>query len=366
MSGQSKFESVKEKESADFIRTILLSNVLDKTGRNNYLQWLDWLIDQLEPIYGVLAIVFRTNEAYVLPGVTAADWTPVFPEDETPLTAAALSSLTAKLREGAMLAWMKRKSEISATHPKMYASIWATLSKESRQATTANADYLVVLQAQDPNELFLLVRRIHFTAGDNATTLARRVETLEQSFADLKQSSGMSIHTFKAEFDLQLRTLRSVGVADMAQDRLVIKFLNKLDPARHGAMVAQLENTQRAGGAFPATVEEAYGIAKVWKAQASSANFRSHRVETAFLIADEMCFFSPPRALVPKENTTRTTGSDKSANVGDEPKKQHVEKRKCHICGKVGHLRASCPQKVFLVMGDEGGDEEEVALGDHA
>lgn len=366
MSGQSKFESVREKESADFIKTILLSNILDKTGRNNYLQWLDWLIDQLEPIYGVLAIVFRTNEPYVLPGVTAADWTPIFPANENPLSVAALASLTAKLREGAMLAWMKRKSEISATWPKMYASIWATLSKESRQATAADAGYLAILQAQNPNDLFLLVRRIHFTAGDNATSLARRIEILEQSFADLKQVAGMTIHTFKAEFDLQLRTLRSVGVPAMAQDRLVIKFLNKLDPARHGAMVAQLENTQRAGGAFPATVEEAYSIAKVWKAQASSANFRSHRVESAFLIADEMCFFAPPRALAPKQDSAKATAGDKKPDAGCEPKKPHVEKRKCHICGKVGHLRASCPQKVFLVMGDEGGDDEEAALGDHA
>lgn len=345
----------------------MLSNVLDKTGRNNYLSWLDRLIDQLEPVYGVLAIVFRTNVAYALPMVGAADWTPVFPEDDAALTPAALTALTAKLREGAMLAWMKRRSDIASTLPKMYASIWATLSKESRQATSADAEYLVVLQQQNPNTLFLLIRRIHFTAGDNAVTLARRIETLEQSFTDLRQTSGVSIHSFKAEFDLQLRTLQSIGVPAMAQDRLVIRFLNKLDPARHGAMVTQMENTQRAGGAFPATVEEAYAIAKAWKAQASGANFRSHRVESAFLLADEMCFFSPPRAAPPKDNAavkaTAKVGDDDKRAAG-APKKWTAETRRCHICNEKGHLRASCPHKVFLAMGDEGGEDEEAALGD--
>lgn len=369
MSVSSKSEIIKDKESADS-GVVFLTNILDKTGRNNYLQWLDRLIDQLEPVYGVLAIVFRTNVAYVLPPVAAVDWTPVFPEEEVALAGAALTALTAKLREGAMLAWMKRRAEIVATHPKMYASIWATLSKESRQATTADGEYLVVLQAQDPNALFLMVRRIHFTAGDNAVTLARRIETLEQSFTDLRQSSGTSIHAFKTEFDLQLRTLQSVGVVAMPQDRLVIKFLNKLDTARHGAMVTQLENTQRAGGAFPATVEEAYGLAKLWKAPASHNNFRSNRMESAYLLADEMCFFSPPRAKPPAGDTSKPSAGDANKpSAGDAKKAPYAETRKCHICKQRGHLMAHCPkrdrsQEVFLAMGDEGGEVEEAALGD--
>jgi hypothetical protein len=144
----------------------------------------------------------------------------------------------------------------------------------------------------------------------------------------------------------------------------VLKFLGKLDPIRHGTMVAHLENTQRSGGAFPATVDAAYLIAKEWKAPATAANFRTGRVESAFLLADELVFYAPPKAHAAPAavQTAAPVGPVAPTEKRARGPPRAVETRICHNCNQVGHLRKYCPHRVMVAVGDEGGEDEESQL----
>jgi hypothetical protein len=62
-----------------------------------------------------------------------------------------------------------------------------------------------------------------------------------------------------------MRCMRGADIPEMNGETSAILILEKLDHARHGAMVLYLANGRAAGQAFPATADEAYTIAKDWK-----------------------------------------------------------------------------------------------------
>ena len=87
-----------------------------------------------------------------------------------------------------------------------------------------------------------------------------------------------------------MRRMRGVNIPEMDGKTSAIWFLEKLDQARHGAMVLYLTNGRIAGQTFPATAGEAYIIAKDWKS--SSARVADSRGIIAngaiFMLADEV------------------------------------------------------------------------------
>lgn len=334
-------------------KTVILSCALDeKTSRNNYLPWIASLIDELGPNYGRIASVLKTHQAYVIPPVVAADYTPPAEEGVPELSAAQLAGL----RVDALTIRLKAVQSQVETNPKFYNAIYARIGKDSRLLIGGDADYAAADTASDPNLLLALARRTHFTHVGGAVNPAKAREDLEQIFNDLKQKPNEPVAAFKTEFDEQLRTLASAGAPAIEPDRLVLKFLRKLDQARHGPMVVQLTNTQAAGGAFPATVEAAYNLAREWTSTTKPAGKNGGTVTgAAFLLADDIrVLIAPPVRASVKPKPVQEPSSGAKAG----PKKAYEEKRACHECGEVGHLRRNCPQrKVMLAVGDEPDEE---------
>lgn len=339
------------------LRACELSDLISKiTNRNNYLEWILFLIDFLGPIYGDLANVLKTHVAYEVAALVAADYTP---EDADGFSPANLMTI----RIAAIVARNKVIGDLKVEKTKFYMAIFATIGLRSRTLIKADTAFAAASLANDPNALLAIVRRTHFThvAGGNPASI---IEDLEETFNKLMQGPTQSVSEFKAEFDTQLETLASTDATVFSQERLALKFLKKLDPVRHGRMVSQLNNNQMAGmPGFPTTVQQAYNLAKDWKSDVRLTDSRG-AVSTgaAFILADDMrVLIAPVKKLAPK--TPRASSSAATSTNGALPVptvSAYVETRSCHHCNQVGHLRRNCPhrekpltEKALLAVGDE-------------
>ena len=160
-------------------------------------------------------------------------------------------------------------------------------------------------------------------------------------------------------------------------------------------MLVQLLNGRSAGGAFPASANDAYVVAKDWISASLRATDSRGIVASgaAFMLADDV------RALVVSPQATpaikRSSGAmpskklslpPKSAGqitsrvrfaspppVADSaihnapPRERRAETRTCYKCGTVGHIIKNCPQFALAAIGDEEDDESalyEAALYD--
>jgi hypothetical protein len=219
---------------------------------------------------------------------------------------------------------------------------------------------------------------------DGATAIEAK-DNIESNFNDLRQGPTQSIAVFKKEFDTQVRALEIAGGQPINPEQLALKFLNKLDQVRHGAMLVQSFNGRSAGGAFPATANDAYVVAKDWRSASIRVADSWGIVASgaAFMLADNV------RALVVSPQATATTKRSsgamswkklslppKSAGqvtsrvrfaspppIADSalydapPRERRAESRTCFKCGKVGHVIKNCPHIALAAIGDERDEE---------
>ena len=106
------------------------------------------------------ANALKNNVRYVPPGVVASDYTPEVVEGEPALTAASLVTLrleTEKQRN-------KEVHQLKLSMPKFYATLWESLSIESKEEASQHARFLEVDIIQVPNILWIIIRETHLTA----------------------------------------------------------------------------------------------------------------------------------------------------------------------------------------------------------
>jgi hypothetical protein len=97
--------------------------------------------------------------------------------------------------------------------PKFYATLWESISIESREEVSQHALYEQADLNQDPNELWIIIRETHLTAIHGVGLGALELVQLKKKFGQVRQKSGVSIGEFKKEFDLQYEVLLGAGVA---------------------------------------------------------------------------------------------------------------------------------------------------------
>ena len=137
------------------------SKLLLQFGKENNLQaWRLFQLDRCSMEYGFQANVLKNNVPYVPPAILPADYTPPAIAGEAPLAAAALTLL----RVDAEKQRNKEVLRLKQTMPKFYATLWESLSIESREEITQHASFVQADLDQDPNVLWIMIRETHLTA----------------------------------------------------------------------------------------------------------------------------------------------------------------------------------------------------------
>ena len=228
---------------------------------NNFNTWRLHQIDRCSIEFGFQANVLKNNVQYVPPGVVASDYTPDVVEGEPALTAASLVTLRLEAEK-------QRNKEIhmmKLSMPKFFATLWESLSIESREEVSQHTGFFEADMNQDPNMLWTIIRETHLTAIHGVGLGPLEIVQMKNKFNQLRQKPGISIGEFKKEFDVQYEAICGADVPATAAPELAMLFLSKLDPHRYAAMLAQLTNDATLGRAFPQTLHAAWSVASGWK-----------------------------------------------------------------------------------------------------
>jgi hypothetical protein len=105
---------------------------------NNFSAWKLLQIDRCSIEFGFQANILKNNVPYVPPAIVAADYTPSVTEGEAALNAAALSSL----RVDAEKQRNKEILRLKQTMPKFFATLWESLSVESREEVSQHERFV--------------------------------------------------------------------------------------------------------------------------------------------------------------------------------------------------------------------------------
>ena len=189
--------------------------------------------------------------------VIAAYYTPPVVAGEAALGAAALTLLRVDVEK-------ERNEEVlrlKQTIPKFFATLWESLSEESREEVSQHAQFLHADFDQDSNVLWIIIRETHLTAIHGVGLGALELVQMKNKFAQLRQKPGLSIGEFKKEFDVQCEVLLGAGIPVTAQPELTILFLDKLDPQCYAGMLAHLTNDVTLGRHLPLTLHTAWSVA---------------------------------------------------------------------------------------------------------
>lgn len=310
---------------------------------NNFMAWKLERINTCCKEFGFLANVLKTNEPYVPPAVQPADYMPALAADgEDPLpalTAAAVASLRLESEKGRNKAIAKLKDEA----PKLFATLWATLSLESIEEIRQHEDYLQADLEQNPNSLWAIIVETHVTAIHGAGPEMRELEivTLKAKLNTIRQRPNMTIGEFKKEFDDQIEIISGAGVEPPPQPELAILFLTKLDPSRYAPMMAQLTNDATLGRPFPQTLHAAWTIASGWKGATYKGQHSGGEMHSVFTLADDDMRDTRGRGRGRGRQGNKQPG--KGPAQADQKTTPPAETRTCRGCLTKGHLWANCP-----------------------
>ena len=261
--------------------------------------------------------------------------------------------------------------------PKFYATLWESLSIESREEVMQHARFLEADVSQDPNILWLIIRETHLTAIHGVGLGPLELVQMKNNFGQLRQKPGVSIGEFKKDFDVLYEALLGAGVAATAQPELAMLFLSKLDPLRYAAMLAQLTNDATLGRAFPATLHAAWSVSSGWK----TANVKTSGgsdLQSVFVLADD--FTAGPTAGQQTKQAGRFTPSNKKKppqSTIPQPERKlpnatTTETRTCRGCLVKGHIYRNCPDnpqrspiptpetKVMIARGEDDATDEDI------
>ena len=314
--------------------------------QNNFMAWKLERINVCCKEFGFLANVLKTNEPYVPAAVQPADYMPApQPEGEDPLPALGAAAI-AGLRLDSEKQRNKVIAKLKIEAPKLYATLWETLSLESIEEIRQHEDYLEADLGQDPNMLWTIIVETHVTAIHGAGPEMRELEivTLKAKLNTIRQRPNTSIAEFKKDFDDQIEIITGAGVDPPPQPELAMLFLTKLDLSRYGPMMAHLTNDATLGRPFPQTLHAAWTIASGWK----GSTFRAHNggeMHSVFTLADE-----ERDSRGQGRGKGRGKAGNKQPEKGPMPPNQKTypttETRTCRGCLVKGHLYKHCPDNL--------------------
>ena len=167
--------------------------------------------------------MLKTNEPYVPEAVQPADYMPAEAEERADPFPAIGAAAIAALR---LEAEKQRKTvgKLKTDAPKFYATLWETLSVESKEGIRQHEDYLEADLAQNPNVLWAIIVETHVTAirGAGPAMTELEIVTLKNKLNVMRQKPNMSIGEFKKDIDDHIEVITGAGVDPVPQPELAM------------------------------------------------------------------------------------------------------------------------------------------------
>lgn len=362
MSSKSR-NTVKIGEKAETNEPMLsLAKVL--AGIGVYETWEESMSDKYGPMFGNVATIFTTHKKYKVGKLRRSDYDPSIssesdgeedsdPEEEDGIELNITNRRELKMK--AIDARNKEKRDLKQSYSKFFRAIYSHLATDSRLAVKADERFKSAERKQDPNILYYIIRETHFTRvhARNNGKKHKDVVDLRKRFAAFKQDQNTSIAEYKRMFVQMRDRLTELKEPPINKKQQAIMFLNGLDMARHGDMIADFDNGVKK---YPKSLEKAYVTASTWRSKIRNTNTLSDSgsgVDHAFFLADDV----PSHVFVvdeeEQEKDSRKRRLPRGTGGGGPAKKQaleqqkgFVERRKCKLCKQYGHLKYYCVKHV--------------------
>ena len=305
---------------------------------NNFQIWRPAATAVFRKEYGNLATVWDTLDEYIEPPVRAVDFMPVIAPDEVDdagnVLVAALPAL-----DGAQVALLRVEAEkrrngriqgLKDNWKGFWELMMSTVSEESKIEIATQPAYQQALISFNPNVLTTCIIDSHLTqfGGDPELEEMER-EILNQELERIRQHPSESLGEFFQRFEVCIKKRRAAGCPEVSQPGQGIKFMMKLDTARHGSFVANSVNTRT----LPLSLSDAYKRASTWVEPVQGA--RGFRSSVGGVPVDQL-------AHVLVTDVKQSAPRDKKQPSKDT---NAVEfKGRCDNCDEVGHPYWLCKE----------------------
>ena len=177
--------SVPKSKSGD----IKVKVILQFGTANNFNTWRLYQIDRCSIEYGFQANILKNDVIYVPPAVAAADYTPAIIEGEPAVTAASLATLRLEAQEQRN----KEVHQLKLSMPKFFATLWESMSIESKEEVIQHAQFVQADLLHDPNMLWRIIRETHQTNIHGVGLGPLEIVQMKNKFGQLRQKPGTSI-----------------------------------------------------------------------------------------------------------------------------------------------------------------------------
>lgn len=345
--------------------------------KGNYLFWKKDSLTRWRKVFGKQANVLKTGNKYVPAPIQDEDFMPSNMDGVT-------DKHIVTLRIDCQKEWNKELAELRRNDPKFYASLWGTISSDSKVAIEHHENYDDADDAQDTTTLCRIIKETHHTNVNGGGAQIKRLDLLDlqTSYSLFKHEPGVVLGEFlKALVDRQDVIVAAGGTALSEEDK-ALHFLTKLDPARYASMMADMTNDAARGNELPKTLHAAWTIASNWKMVDTKKAATSQGMQSVFVLADDFTSHGGKEQQSGRggrggkgqgkgggRGGRGGRGAGRTNYQGKGGRGSRSETRTCRGCLIQGHLYAQCPNnpdkvdletsKAMVAVGDEDDQDEE-------
>ena len=356
--------------------------ILQIGKHNNIVQWKEELENEVTGLYGKMGMFFTTDERYIIPFPTEANYNPAYiapvpplaeDEDDQEVVAehaeavaaheAAIAELPVvsaaalvKFRDAALDRRSKEMYNQSLNEEKLFSLLRGRMSTASQSAVRQDPEFETARRNLDAVVLWQLIKSSHLTHvyGDDDSLRSYNIHEQITRYNNLRQGDREAIADFKTRFDNQVKANDGVGVAPLEEKLRAIDFLCKLDPKRYTPMLTSMRNNavQNLPSSYPVTLAGAFRVASSWTSNGGSGP-NGYEQHSAFL---------SDTVFVTK---ARDSEKGKGGKTPDEKKSKAKASVKltCFVCGE-NHYAKDCasrklPATALLVATHDEDDGED-------
>lgn len=313
--------------------------ILRGPGKNcNFGVWKEKMLTECKRLYGMLGMLIEADD-YVEPAEIEVE---DYDLENDP------HGVHRDELRFAMQARVKKMANLEENQPKMHATMWAAMSRESKEAVLRHEDYNEEENNNDPLQLWLSIKATHRGAGDAVDAVSQRSEA-RQMYRSCVQGPFESIAEFKRRFSQAKEAYHETGNAELLELDVSNDFFEGLDNNRYAKFKADIKNDRAKGVAGPATLNDMYQRAANYVVAVS--NWKSGTPAAFMTTADKLKW----RREKPNKGDNKKNGRDKSDDKQEKQDKTKEFKGTCYKCQEKGHMARDCTKG--------SNNEQEVGVG---